>query len=118
MEDNPANLALMEDIVESISNLTMISTHTAELGLALAEERKPDVVILDINLPGMDGIEAVKSLKSSDVTKEIPVLAFSANAMPGTIEEGRDAGFRDFLTKPVKIPKLIAALRDALGEAT
>ena len=118
VEDNPANLALMEDIVADIPNLAMISTHTAELGLALAEERKPDVIILDINLPGMDGFEAVRHLKGSDATKDVPVLALSANAMSGAIERGRQAGFRDYLTKPVDISKLMAALREALGEGS
>ena len=115
VEDNPTNLALMEDIIEDVSNLTMISTHTAELGLALAEERKPDVIILDINLPGMNGIEAVQILKKLDATKDIPVLALSANAMPDTIERGRQAGFRDYLKKPVNVSELMAALQDALS---
>ena len=116
VEDNQANLALMEDLVEEIPNLTMISAHTAEQGLALAAERNPDVIILDINLPGMDGIEAVQRLKDADATKDIPVLALSANAMPGAVERGLKAGFLGYLTKPVDIPKMMAALRDALGE--
>jgi PAS domain S-box-containing protein len=118
VEDNPANLALMDDLVGNIPNLTMISTHTAELGLALAEERKPDVIILDINLPGMDGIKAVQHLKKSDMARDIPVLALSADAMPGTIKRGREAGFREYLTKPVDISKLMSALRNVLGETT
>ena len=115
VEDNPINLALIENVIEDIPNLTMISTHTAELGLALAEDRKPDVILLDINLPGMDGFEAVRHLKESGATKDIPVLALSANAMAASIERGRQAGFRAYLTKPVKVPELLAALRDALG---
>ena len=115
VEDNPANMALMEGIIEEVPNLTMISTHTAELGLALAEERRPDVIILDINLPGMDGLEAIGHLKRSDATKDIPVLALTANAMPGAVRRGLEAGFREYLTKPVNIQKLLAALRGALG---
>ena len=116
VEDNPANLALIEEIVEEIPNLAMISAHTAELGLVMAVERKPDVILLDINLPGMNGFEAVRHLKESEATREIPVLALSANAMPGSVERGKEAGFRDYLTKPVNVSKLIAALRDVLGD--
>lgn len=115
VEDNPANLALMEDIVEEIPNLTLLSTHTAEMGLALAETKKPDIIILDINLPGMDGIEAIKQLKRLEVTKDIPVLALSANAMPSAIKKGLEAGFSDYLTKPINIPDLMTALQDSLG---
>jgi CheY-like chemotaxis protein len=106
----------MEDIIEDIPNLSLISSHTAELGLALAETRQPDVIILDINLPGMDGFGAMEHLKKSEATKDIPVLALSANAMPGAIKRGHEAGFRDYLTKPINIPELIAALKDTLGE--
>ena len=118
VEDNPANLALMEDIVAGIPDLTMISTQTAELGLSLAEERSPDVIILDINLPGMDGIKALRHLQGAVATKDIPVLALSANATPSAIKLGHEAGFRDYLTKPVNISKLMAALQDALEEGT
>ncbi|MBL6945162.1 MAG: PAS domain S-box protein [Rhodospirillales bacterium] len=114
VEDNPANIALMEGIVEEVPNLTIISTHTAELGLALAEERRPDVIILDINLPGMDGIEAVRRLKELDATRDIPVLALSADVMRSSVERGIKAGFLDYLTKPVNVSKLMAALRNAL----
>jgi len=114
VEDNPANLTLMESIVEDIPNLTLLSTHTAELGLALAEERIPDLIILDVNLPGMDGCEAARLLKSRKATKGIPVLALSADAMPRSIERGLEAGFKEYLTKPIDLPKLIAAIREAL----
>ena len=108
----------MENIVGRFPNLSIISVHTAELGLSLAEERKPDIIILDVNLPGMDGIEAVKHLKQSVATKDIPVIALSANAIPEVIKQGRQAGFIDFLTKPIKVSKLIVTLRDILEEKT
>ena len=116
VEDNPSNLALMENIIQRIPNLSMISTHNAELGIALAEAKRPDVIIFDINLPGMSGIEAVKHLKMSDVTKDIPVLALSADIIPNTIKIGIESGFIDYLTKPVNLPKLITALQDALAK--
>ena len=109
---------MTEDIVEEIPNLTIISTHTAELGLSLAEDRKPDVIILDINLPGMNGFEAVRHLKELDATKDIPVFALSANTVPASIERGRQAGFREYLTKPIDVPRFMAALQGVLGEIT
>lgn len=116
VEDNPANLALMKGIIKRIPNIRMISAHSAELGIALAEEMRPDVIIFDINLPGMNGIEAVQYLKKSKTIKDIPVLALSADIMPNTIKLGIESGFIDYLTKPVNLPKLITALKDALGK--
>ena len=75
----------------------------------------PDVIILDINLPGMNGIKAVEVLKSLPETSEIAVIALSADAMPRTIREGIAAGFSHYLTKPLDIPKLIEALEDVLN---
>ncbi|MCW8834909.1 MAG: ATP-binding protein [Rhodospirillales bacterium] len=115
VEDNPANLNLMEKIVDHIPNLTMISAHTAELGLELAEARLPEVIIMDINLPGMDGYEALKHLKANKATRLIPVIALSANAMPHDIEKGRKADFFHYLTKPVQINNLMNALNEAIA---
>lgn len=106
----------MEAVVDEISNLTMISAHTAELGLGLAKDRKPDVIILDINLPGMDGFGALRHLQELEATRSIPVLALSADAMPGAAERAREAGFQHYLTKPLHVPELIAALEDVLEE--
>jgi len=117
VEDNPANLALMEGIVEDIDNLDMISAVAAEQGLTLAQEYKPDVIVLDINLPGMSGLDAVRLLKQSAKTKAIPVLALTANAMPADIRRGLDAGFTDYLTKPVDVMKFVEILQHTLGEA-
>ncbi|PHZ85875.1 ATP-binding protein [Paremcibacter congregatus] len=116
VEDNPSNLALMEGIVDEIPNLTLVSAHSAELGLVLAEELKPDIIILDINLPGMDGFEAVKRLRQAEGTKKLPVIALSANAMPQDIRRGENSDFNDYLTKPINLPKLIHTLQAALGD--
>ncbi len=115
VEDNPANLVLMEAIVSAIPNLDMVSAHTAELGLVLAEERWPDVIILDINLPGMDGIEALKHFYALDSSKHIPILALSADAMPSSVQRGLQAGFRDYLTKPINVRKLQTVLKEVLS---
>jgi len=117
IEDNPMNIALMEDIVEEMSGWKLIVTYTAELGLPLVESRCPDIVICDINLPGMGGIEAVKHLKMNENTRHIPVLALSADAASGTISRGLAAGFAAYLTKPVRLHDLGAALDKALEDA-
>lgn len=114
VEDNPANLALMESIVEGIRNLSLISAPTGELGYSLAESHNPDIIILDINLPGMDGCEAVRLLRSRKSTKNTPILALSADAMPRSVDRGLKAGFDDYLTKPIDVPRLMEAIRTAL----
>ena len=90
----------------------MVSAHTGELGLELAEVHKPDVIILDINLPGINGFQALHRLKESEATRDIPVIALSANALPGDIKRGLEVGFRHYLTKPINIPKFLDALRE------
>lgn len=110
IEDNPANLRLMEAIINRLPNLTMKSTHTAELGLEMARDIKPDIILMDINLPGMDGIAALKKLRAHEQTKNIPVIAISAAAMPKEIKRGQDAGFEKYITKPIKVPEVLQAI--------
>ena len=114
VEDNPANLKLMETLIDRMEGITMLSAHTGELGLELAEARKPDVIILDINLPGIDGFQALHRLKESETTRDIPVIALTANAMPSEVERGLDAGFHRYLTKPIRIHEVTAARESAL----
>lgn len=114
VEDNLANLELMESIIEHIEGLSMISAHNAELGIELAKGKKPDLVILDINLPGMDGFGALKKLQRLKKTKSIPVIALSANAMPKDIEKGIEAGFKQYLTKPMKVEEVANTIKDIL----
>ncbi|MCZ6467337.1 MAG: ATP-binding protein [Alphaproteobacteria bacterium] len=116
VEDNPANLKLIEEVIDDrLPNLTMLSAHNAELGLELAKDRRPDVIILDINLPGMDGFAALQCLLRSERTHDIPVIALSANAMPSDVKKGRKAGFYRYLTKPIDPDEVQAAIEDALG---
>jgi PAS domain S-box-containing protein len=110
VEDNQANLQLVWHIINKHSDFEMLSAHTAELGLELAHAHRPDIIILDIGLPGMDGYEALSRLRSSEDTKDIPVLALSANAMPTDIERGIAAGFTEYLTKPLNIKQFITTL--------
>ncbi len=114
IEDNQTNLRLIEETIKEIIGLTLISATDAEGGIILAETRKPDIILLDINLPGMSGIEALEELKRNPATRNIPVIALSADATKGTIERGRAAGFFEYLVKPVVIPELMQALHKAI----
>jgi PAS domain S-box-containing protein len=117
VEDNPDNLELMKLIVSRIEGLSMISAHTGELGVELARAEKPDVIILDINLPGMNGIETLEQLRRHENTRNIPVLALSAAATGKDIERGMKAGFLSYLTKPIQVPNAMEAIKSALEMA-
>jgi PAS domain S-box-containing protein len=114
VEDNPANLMLVEQIIESHPQVRMLSARDGNLGIALARAHLPDVILMDINLPGIGGIQALKILRKDPATMHIPVVAISANAMPRDIEKGLEAGFFRYLTKPIKINEFMNALDDAL----
>jgi PAS domain S-box-containing protein len=114
VEDNPASLRLVEDIVSFLPHLRMISATDARQGIALALERRPDVILMDINLPGMNGNQAQRILRNDTRTAHIPVIALTANAMKGDIRHGLAAGFFRYLTKPVEITLLNAAIDEAL----
>lgn len=115
VEDNPANLMLIEQIIGSFPHVRMLSARDAHIGLALARAHLPDVILMDINLPGISGTEALRMLREDPTTGHIPVLALSANAMPRDIERGLEAGFFRYLTKPVKLNEFTVALNDALN---
>jgi CheY-like chemotaxis protein len=114
VEDNPANMKLVEKIVSRIPNIEMLSATNAEHGLQIALVNKPDVIIMDINLPGMNGYEALERLHASELTSNIPVIALSASAMIKDVEKGKMAGFHTYLTKPIKIDEVIGAIKSAL----
>ena len=115
VEDNPMNLALMEKIIGQFPNLILRSAHTAELGIAIAVQEMPDLIVMDVNLPGMDGIVATKELKLNEHTKHIPVIGLSARALPRDIKKGMDAGFERYITKPMVIAEMIEAISEILG---
>ena len=114
VEDNPANLMLVEQIIAGHPHLIMLSARDGNLGVALARAHLPDVILMDINLPGISGIEALHILRRDPLTAHIPVLALSANAMLRDIEKGLEAGFFRYLTKPIKVNEFMSALDDAL----
>jgi len=114
VEDNPANLLLVEQIIEGHPDIHMLGARDALEGTVLARAHIPDVILMDINLPGINGFEALKLLHDNPLTMHIPVIALSANAMLQDIEKGLEAGFFRYLTKPIKINEFISALEEAL----
>ncbi|MBI3504392.1 MAG: PAS domain S-box protein [Proteobacteria bacterium] len=114
VEDNPANLKLIEQLIARRPEMGMLSAGDATYGIELARSSKPDVILMDINLPGINGFDALRILRNDPDTARIPVIALSANAMPRDVERGVNAGFLRYLTKPVRIPEFLEALDGAL----
>jgi len=115
VEDNQANLELMKTIIERIPDVELIAVDNAENAIGIARDRIPDLILMDINLPGMNGIEALQALCADHKTKTIPVLALTAAAMPAEIELGKNAGFEEYLTKPIDVPQMLATISAYLG---
>ncbi|WP_334181104.1 PAS domain S-box protein [Methylobacter sp.] len=114
VEDNPANLMLVEQIIAGHPHVRMLSARDGHLGIALARAHRPDVILMDINLPGISGLQTLKILRQDPAVAHIPVIALSANAMFRDIEKGLAAGFFRYLTKPIKINEFMSAFDDAL----
>jgi PAS domain S-box-containing protein len=114
VEDNPANLKLVEQLIARRPDMRLLSAMNGNLGIDLARRDQPEVILMDINLPGMSGIEALKILHEDPATAHIPVIAISANAMPRDVEKGLQAGFFRYLTKPIKVKKFMDVLNVAL----
>ncbi|MDP1647673.1 MAG: PAS domain S-box protein [Rubrivivax sp.] len=110
IEDNPANLRLIEGIVAMRPRWHLLSAASPTLGLELARAHHPRLILLDINLPEMDGWAVMRLLREDPATREIPVFAMSANAMRSDIERGKVAGFADYLTKPLDLARVLAVL--------
>jgi signal transduction histidine kinase/CheY-like chemotaxis protein len=117
VEDNPANLELVEQLVSRRPDLRLLSAADGELGVEFARVYQPAVILMDINLPGISGITALALLQADRSTAHIPVIALSANAVPRDIERAREAGFFDYLTKPIKVGQFMDSLDAALGLA-
>ncbi|MDH5656704.1 MAG: response regulator [Spirochaetia bacterium] len=114
VEDNPANLRLITQVMEKIQGVELISAHTPQLGLDLCDAKEMDLILLDINLPGMNGFEMLEKLRSMNQYKDVPILAVSANAMPGDIAKGKEAGFDEYITKPINIQNFIQTVKEYL----
>ena len=114
VEGNPANLMLVETLIDRRPDLRLLTAGEAYSGIDIARTSQPDVILMDINLPGISGIKALRILRDDPATAHIPVVALSANAMPRDIEKGMEAGFFRYLTKPIKINEFMDTLDDAL----
>ena len=114
IEDNPANLRLISQLLMRIPGVEMLSAHDPYLGLDLAMEYLPDLILLDINLPGLSGFDVLGKLRLHKETQNIPVLAVSANAMARDIQKGLDAGFNGYITKPIDIKSFLETVTEKL----
>jgi PAS domain S-box-containing protein len=115
VEDNPANLKLIQQLIARRPDMRLLSATDGTRGIQLARTNQPEVILMDINLPGISGIEALRILREDPDTAHIPVVALSANAMPRDIEKGLQAGFFRYLTKPIKVNEFMQTL-DAVME--
>jgi CheY-like chemotaxis protein len=116
VEDNPASLRLVEEILGYRNDLRLISAQDAMQGIKLAQAYQPRIILMDNNLPGMDGLQALSMLRADARTSHIPVIAITANAMPQAIAEGLEKGFFRYVTKPLRIEDLTQAIDQALKQ--
>ena len=114
VEDNPSNIAFMQDLMEDMPGIELVTAPSAEIGLEVIRAHKPDIVIMDINLPGMSGFDAVQKMREWSETKDIPVIGLSAAALLKDTRRAKDAGFYKYLTKPVKVDELTRTLEELL----
>jgi CheY-like chemotaxis protein len=117
IEDNPANLSLVKHIIEGRPDIRLLSVMNGNVGIELAVAHLPDVILMDINLPGISGFDVLKILRSDPLTKHIPIIALSANAMPHDIAKALEAGFSHYLTNPIILDEFMSAIDEALSLA-
>ena len=115
VEDNPANLKLVQEIISFRPDLQLVAAPDGHLGIELARAHQPDIILMDINLPGVNGIDALKLLKADPRTSHIPVIALTANAMPRDVEKGIAAGFFRYLIKPINIDEFTDAINSTVA---
>jgi CheY-like chemotaxis protein len=114
VEDNPANLRFVTQLLGRRPNIKIWTAHEPVLGLELADVHKPDIILLDINLPGINGYEVLRHLRSQKDTSETPVVAISANAMSGDVKRGLEAGFDYYITKPIDVNDFLSVVDEIL----
>ena len=117
VEDNPANLKLIEQLVGRRPDMRLLTAQNGKDGIMLARGYFPDVILMDINLPGISGIETMKILRMDPTTAHIPIIALSANAMASDISKGLEAGFFRYLTKPIRVNEFLETLNEVLAVA-
>ncbi len=114
VEDNPANMTLAVFLMQSVGH-TVYSATDAEAGLTIAQSWQPELILMDIQLPGMDGLQATTLLKQSEATRAIPVIALTALAMKGDEERIRAAGCDGYIAKPIRYREFLAAIAARLA---
>lgn len=117
IDDNPANLKLIAQVMGMRQYIHLVSAHTPELGIELALSHRPNLILLDINMPGMDGYQVLEIFKASPTLQSIPVIAITANAMPRDLERGMAAGFTDYITKPIDIERFLQVIDRQLSRS-
>ncbi len=115
IEDNPANLALIEEILISKTKIKLLSAPDANIGIDLARKHIPNLILMDINLPEINGLEAYKRLQSHEETQHIPVIAMSSNAMDSDIKQALEIGFHSYIVKPIRINNFLKQIREILN---
>jgi len=113
IEDNPANMQLVERLIERRPDIKLLTAVNGSLGIEQARSCQPDVILMDINLPGISGIDALKIMREDPSTAHIPIVAISANAMLRDIELGIEMGFFRYLTKPIIVEEFMETLNAA-----
>jgi CheY-like chemotaxis protein len=114
VEDNPANLELVEQLVARRPDLRLLTAADGKLGIEFALAYQPQVILMDVSLPDMSGLEVMQILRADPSTAHIPIIALSANAIPGDVAKGMEAGFYRYITKPIRIDEFMDALDIAL----
>jgi CheY-like chemotaxis protein len=118
IEDNLTNVTLVEGVLAHLPDVRLIPAMQGQLGLELVREYRPDVVLMDLHLPDLDGREVLKRLKADSATADIPVVVLSADATASQVEQLRVAGAADYLTKPIDVERLLAVLAGAVTART
>ena len=118
IEDNPANMMLMTMVVKHLKQVELIPAETAEIGLEIAKQEIPHLILMDINLPGMNGIEALRELRALPALRKIPVIAVSAAAMTSDLDAGAKAGFNRYITKPIQISQALEVIQRTLDQVS
>jgi two-component system cell cycle response regulator DivK len=116
VEDNPANMTLAVFLLQSVGH-TVLSATDAEAGLTMARDEQPNLILMDIQLPGMDGLEAIALLKRADATRAIPVIALTALAMKGDEERIRAAGCDGYIAKPMRYREFLETIASQLARS-
>jgi CheY-like chemotaxis protein/anti-sigma regulatory factor (Ser/Thr protein kinase) len=117
VEDNPANMKLVEQLIARRPDIQLLTAVNGQLGIEIARASQPTLILMDINLPGISGVEAMRLLRKDPMTAHIPVVALTANAMPRDIQSSLEVGFFRYLTKPIKVKEFMDALNAALAFA-